>query len=114
MTEITENRTVIRFLCADIVRVSWADATGLKTLEAVLEDISPLGACIQVEEPIPPDVELTLAADDNNLSGVVSYCVYRDYGFFAGIRFLGTNWSTGIFLPQHLIDLRVLVARCAD
>jgi hypothetical protein len=42
----------------------------------------------------------------------VQYCLYRDYGYFAGIRLLEeTKWSSGIFIPQHLTDLGSLVER---
>lgn len=114
----TERRLEGRFLCADVVHVTWLQDPRIRTLEAVLEDISPLGACVQTEEQIPLGVEITLTGADRNdgksLSGLVSYCVYRDYGHFVGIRFLHTEWSSSVFLPEHLIDLQTLVHRCTD
>jgi hypothetical protein len=113
-----ERRLEGRFLCADVVHVTWLEDAGIRSLEAVLEDISALGACVQVEEQIPLGIEITLIASNKNeekaLSGIVSYCVYRDYGYFVGIRFRKAPWSTGVFLPEHLIDLQNLVHRCAD
>jgi hypothetical protein len=111
----TERRLEGRFLCADVVRLTRTDGKRLRTLEAVLEDISPLGACVQVEEEVPLGVEVELSAAGKSLRGVVSYCVYRDYGYFAGIHFHDqTHWSKGVFVPDHLTNLRTLAERVAD
>src|ERR1041385_3703148 len=109
-----ERRGESRFLCADMVRVDWlaGDPAGggsrvdLRTAEAVLEDISALGACVQVEERIPPGAKISISVGSGliesspavRFSGRVSYCVYRDYGYFAGIKFSDeTRWSSGVF-----------------
>jgi hypothetical protein len=113
--ENTERRFEDRFLCADVVRLSRMDGDRLKTLEAILEDISPPGACVQVEEEIPLGAEVALTAGSMSLSGIVSWCVFRDYGYFVGIHFLDeTHWSKGIFVPDHLTNLRALTGRAAD
>jgi hypothetical protein len=113
--ENTERRLEGRFLCADVVKVTRVEGDPRKTLEAVLEDISPLGACVQVEEQIPLGMEVVLSSGGKCLSGVVSYCVYRDYGFFVGIHFLDeTHWSKGVFVPDHLTSLAALAMRCMD
>jgi len=132
-----ERRFESRFLCADLVRVDWLadDGPGVnsRTVEAVLEDISALGACVQVEERIPPGAAISISVRSPpvgaesekrgaeleklgagsekpaRFSGHVSYCVYRDYGYFVGIRFSDENrWSSGVFEPQHLTDLEAL------
>ena len=77
---MTERRTKKRLLCADLVRVDWR----VRTLEGVLEDISPQGACVQLDEPIPPGEAMSIsrpAADDALFQGLVTYCVRRDCGF---------------------------------
>ena len=92
------------------------DDTGvlLCSAEAVLEDISPHGACIQVEEPIPTGVPILISAERDEtarLAGEVSYCVFRDYGYFIGVRFAEeTLWSSTSFRPQHLTNLATLAA----
>jgi|SRR5579863_2530178 len=135
-----ERRLESRFLCADIVKVEWKAVAGpsalpgaggyiSRTVEAVLEDISALGACVQVEEPIPPGISVSISLGAGNeaersenaqrsrnvqLAGNVSYCVYRDYGYFVGIRFSNeTRWSSGIFEPQHLTNLETLMLPAA-
>src|ERR1019366_6960107 len=109
---MNERRIESRFLCADLVKVEWLIDDGNKTIriaEAVLEDISALGACVQVEERIPAGAAILVSVGDEEVarfSGRVSYCVYRDYGYFVGIRFSDeTHWSSGTFLPQHLTSL---------
>jgi hypothetical protein len=111
-----------RFLCADLVRVEWlaggaAGATP-RTAEAVLEDISPLGACVQVDEYIPPGAAISISTiagladivETTRFTGQAAYCVYRDYGYFVGIRFSNeTRWSNGVFEPLHLTNLEDLL-----
>jgi hypothetical protein len=122
---MNERRFESRFLCADLVKADWmAGEDEFRTVEAVLEDISPVGACIQVEERIPLGVPIAISAtsakdaankanpDDGGQAsffGIVSYCVYRDYGYFVGIRLSDeTRWSQGVFNPQHLTNLAEL------
>ena len=48
-----QQRVEGRFLCADLVRLDWIagdEIFGPNT--ALLEDISPLGGCVQLEEPV--------------------------------------------------------------
>ena len=107
-----------------MVRVEWKAEAGpsalpgasgeiLRTVEAVLEDISALGACVQVEEAIPTGISVSISFGVGNkaqLSGSVSYCAYRDYGYFVGIQFSNEmRWSSGVFEPQHLTDLEALM-----
>jgi hypothetical protein len=103
---ILERRFEGRFLCADLVSVSWGD---FQKVGAVLEDISPLGACVQLEESIPLDTPITLSIGAARLSGHVCYSVFRDYGQFVGIRFADDmEWSAEIVVPQHLTNLETI------
>jgi hypothetical protein len=121
---MNERRFESRYLCADMVRIEWKAEAGpdalpgaggeiLRTVEAVLEDICALGACAQLEEPVPPGTAVSMSFGAGNkaqLSGSVSYCAYRDYGYFVGIQFSNEmRWSSGIFLPQHLTNLEALM-----
>jgi hypothetical protein len=112
-----ERRIESRFLCADLVKVEWLTGEGnkmLRTADAALEDISALGACVQIDEQIPPGTPILVSVmgeDIARFSGVVSYCVFRDYGYFAGLRFSDeTHWSSSEFEPQHLTDLEAMIA----
>jgi hypothetical protein len=103
---MSERRLESRFLCADLVRVTWFSGDGTaQTADAVLEDISHLGACVQVEETIVEGAPVHFTIGASTFTGNVSYCVYRDYGYFVGIRFSGESaWSRDLVLPQHLIN----------
>jgi hypothetical protein len=104
-TCMNERRFEGRCLCAQLVRVEWPGGV----VEAVLEDISALGGCVQVEEPIPLGSALALSIGESNFDGHVCYCVFRDYGYFVGIRFSkDTVWSRDQVVPQHLTDLRAI------
>ncbi len=100
-----ERRIEKRLLCADLVRIDWKAGT----VEGVLEDISPQGASVETEEPIPPG-ELVSMGDPAGqfalFSGLVTYCERRDCAYLLGVRFTGpTAWSRGIFKPQHLTNV---------
>src|SRR5438874_3688645 len=103
---MSERRFEGRLLCADLVRVDWMTAEDeFRTAEAVLEDISEHGACVQIEEKIPLGATISISARETRFYGHVSYCLYRDYGYFVGVRLSDeTAWSSGVFEPQHLID----------
>lgn len=101
---MTERRQEKRLLCADLVRIDW----NIRTLEGVLEDISSQGACVQVEEQIPPGEAISIAepaAEYALFTGMVTYCVHHDYGYQIGVRFTSpAAWSCGVFEPQHLTN----------
>ena len=107
---MNERRMESRFLCADLVKVSWFVAEGeARAVEAVLEDISHVGGSVQVEEEIPLGTEIQLTIGDWTFDGEVCYCTYRDYGYFVGIRFSDdTVWSSDQVAPQHLVNLQAL------
>ncbi|HVW83796.1 MAG TPA: PilZ domain-containing protein [Bryobacteraceae bacterium] len=108
---MTEKRVEDRYLCADLVRVDWLRGEDeFQTVEAVLEDISPLGGCVQVDHPIPLGATLTITIGESRLTGHVCYCAYRDYGYFVGVRFAGgSGWSCEAVAPRHLVNLQTLL-----
>jgi len=113
---MTDRRYQPRLLCADLVEIEWKDKTG-KARRAVanLEDISLSGACLQLDQAIPLHTSLKISYPNGRLAGKVQYCVYREIGFFLGVRFEpGTKWSQRHFRPLHLFDPRRMVARNGD
>jgi hypothetical protein len=111
-----ERRAEARFLCADLVAVEWQDASGkTQRIEAILEDISPSGACLQCDRSIPPETALHVLHPAGRLDGAVKYCLYRDIGYFIGMAFdPGHGWSASDFSPDHLLDLSQLMERGID
>jgi hypothetical protein len=106
-----ERRTEVRMLCADMVDVGWQDEAGRTTnATGLLEDISPSGACLQVEMPVPPGVPIRWSSRGHEFSGNVRYCVYREIGYFVGVEFVAdSKWSGRTYQPQHLLDLQKLL-----
>jgi hypothetical protein len=106
-----ERRNDSRYLCADLAQVEW-----LKGKEdAILEDISELGGCVQTENPIPLGSSVMLTIHDAKFFGSVCYCFYRDYGYFVGIHFSDeTVWSIDKVTPEHLTNLQAIARNAAE
>ena len=100
-------------LCADLIEVCWNGAGGKRQkAQAVLEDISASGACLQMEGPIPLGSVVRWHSPKQDFHGSVRYCVYREIGYFVGVQFDSTSrWSKKAFRPQHLLDLEQLFHR---
>jgi hypothetical protein len=98
-------------LCADMVEVGWRDRAGeWYTVTGLLEDISPSGACLQLDQVVPTGVEIRWKSRQNEFVGRVRYCLYREIGYFVGVEFIsGSKWSESDFRPQHLLDLQKLM-----
>lgn len=95
-----------------MLEVSWKDTTGHNgQATALLEDISPSGACLQLETAIPLASEIRWTSPKQEFSGHVRYCVYREIGYFVGVEFASAiRWSSKRFKPQHMLNLQTLVA----
>ena len=116
-----ERRSEIRMMCADLVEVRWRGSEGKRhKVSGLLEDISPSGACLQLESPIPvgADVHWSTTIPDRpkrraakiEFFGCVRYCEYREIGYFVGIEFDSrSKWSRSSYRPQHLLDLKHLL-----
>lgn len=110
-----ERRSEVRMLCADMVEVSWSDDSGrARRATALLEDIARSGACLQFEHPVPIDTEVRIKCPNETLEGTVRYCVYREIGYFVGVKFSpGFQWSRRQFEPEHLLDLEEMMKKRA-
>ncbi|MBI3207947.1 MAG: PilZ domain-containing protein [Candidatus Solibacter usitatus] len=108
-----ERRTENRLWCSELVQV-WCkeeDAWIRKGI-AVLEDISPSGACIQIEAALPLDAAVRIRHADWKVEGVVRYCVHKEEGFFIGLRLdEGCKWNEQTFRPKHLLNPDKLTTR---
>ena len=101
-----ERRWERRLLCADLVEIEWQAPEGRKCrTTAILEDISPSGACLQSDVPLPVEARIHVRHGKKKLEGTVSYCAYHDIGYYAGVTFTAKQkWSRRIFRPKHLVD----------
>jgi hypothetical protein len=111
-----ERRWERRLLCADVVEVRWRDEAGRShNATALLEDISRSGACLQTDVPIPVEALVHVRHGRKTLEGKVSYCAYREIGYFSGIQFAPKqHWSQRVFRPKHLVDPSKLEAEAQD
>ena len=106
-----ERRSEVRMMCADMVEVCWKDHAGKKRQSTgLLEDISPSGACLQLETAVPVGIPIRWQSPKHQFSGRVQYCVYREIGYFVGVLFdASVRWSKAAYRPRHLLDLKRLV-----
>lgn len=97
MPVMDERRSEARMLCANMLEVFRKDSSGTRgEATALLEDISPSGACLQLETPIPLASEIRWTSPNQEFKGNVRYCAYREIGYFVGVEFASTvRWSTG-------------------
>ena len=109
-----ERRMESRYLCADIVRICWQQNGHQEqhSVDGVLEDIASRGICVQLDEAIPAGTPVHVFLGEVDYAGHVEYCTYQEIGYFIGVVFDdAARWTTHIFQPQHLTDLRELVDR---
>lgn len=113
---MAEKRIEPRLMCADLVDIEWHDGKGrAQHAVANLEDISALGACIQVENEIPLRTTVWMTVMDVEYVGEIRYCVFREYGYFLGVQFEpGVKWNSRVFKPHHLFDPRRLLDAWPD
>ena len=106
-----DRRAEPRMMCADMVGVEWTDDLGqARKCTGLLEDISPQGACLQLDDPMPLGTALDIEYHKTSLRGSVSYCYFSEIGYWVGVRFgPRTKWSPKRFRPRHLLDLKKLL-----
>jgi hypothetical protein len=108
-----ERRSEPRSMCADMLEVRWLGPSGkTRRLTAVLEEISPSGACLQLERPVPVGAEMRWDCPGQRFAGSVRYCIYREIGYYVGVQFHpGAKWSKRAYAPEHLLELDKLLER---
>jgi hypothetical protein len=101
-------RNALRSLCADLLKIRWTDESGAGRREvATLEDISPTGACLKVENPIPVGTTLTILYPSGSYQGRVQHCDPQMDWYFVGVEFTpGYRWSREQYEPAHLLQFR--------
>lgn len=107
---MSERRNDRRLLCADMVPIEWTGDLGeLRNEVALLEDISPLGLCLQTEGALPEGCLVLINLNGTQTRAMVRYCCWREIGYFTGLTFApGSSWSSERFRPRHLTDPMIL------
>jgi hypothetical protein len=104
-----QRRSEPRFLCADLVKIRVAGSAKSKVAAvANLEDISPSGACLQVEEAILEGTDIQILCSRCRLRGKVRYCQFVETGYNVGVQFdKPKSWNLKRFEPRHFLALRI-------
>ena len=106
---MNDRRSEPRFMCADLVKVRIEDAAGAREVMAILEDISPSGACIQLEAAELEGADVEVICATCRLRGRVRYCRAAPLGYDIGIAFEERrSWSRQRFAPKHLLEVPVV------
>ena len=94
-----DRRREPRHLCSHLLEVTAANGRQ----QAVLEDLSPEGAAVAVENAIEAATVVELSAPDFCARTEVRYCLRREADFRVGLRFTeGFRWHPGVWQPEHL------------
>ena len=109
-SHMADKRIEPRLMCADLVDIERQDVKGrLQRTVANLEDISAIGACLQVDSEIPLRTTVRMTVMKVQYTGEIRYCVFRESGYFLGVEFEpGVKWNSRAFKPLHLFDPRRL------
>lgn len=102
--------SVDRFLCLDMLRVSWVSAFGRATSEcAILMEIWGSGVVLQTETEIPKDSILTLMTPNGPVCAKVTACGRDDYGFLIEVKVDSSErWFPNSYCPADLMPVRPL------
>ena len=101
-----ERRTQQRFMCAGLVSVAVKQPGALKEEPIIgnLEDISPSGACVQLDARVAEGADIEIICGGCRLRGQVRYCRYVGIGYDTGIAFDSPGaWSRQRYEPAHLL-----------
>jgi len=96
-------------LCSELVKIVTPGADG-PPAEAVanLEDISPSGACVQLDEAIRVGTDIEIVCSACTLKGKVRYCRFVEIGYEVGVELdPQAAWDRQQFEPDHLLDIPV-------
>jgi hypothetical protein len=106
---MSKKRREDRNLCADLIQISWRLEDHSRHSEwATLEDISSSGACVKLDDTIPPETPVFLRFPKGSCNARVKYCVADHGGYLVGVEFeSGYRWSRSKFRPDHLIQFRL-------
>ena len=94
-------------ICSDVVTVRWPRSGKQERMEtAVLEEIGPDGAVVQLENEVSCHTTVRLDCSTAGFDGVIRECRYeKGLGYFVKIFFAADQqWSTDVYQPRHLMD----------
>jgi len=97
-------------MCAELLTIKWTDKGHIRSEEGALEDISPTGASLKLQDPIPVETEVAVHYPKGKYLGKVKHCTFQETGYVIGIAFDdGYRWSKTDFQPSYLFEVPVVV-----
>lgn len=100
-----DRRNNNRLFCADLIEVVWSDGRMSRHNVANLEDISPTGVCLMLENPLPLGTEVMVRVGQTELKGITRHATSGEAGFLVGIEFHpDSRWSADLYEPEHMLD----------
>jgi PilZ domain-containing protein len=105
---MNERRAEPRLMCSDLVTVELENQG--QTLVANLEDISPSGACLEMQQAVPAGAKMVLDCSGCRFRGKVKYCVFNQTGYQVGVQLTERKWSKENYEPEHLLDAPLIHA----
>ncbi|HEV3329411.1 MAG TPA: PilZ domain-containing protein [Bryobacteraceae bacterium] len=105
-----QRRSEERFMCADLVKIQVGRGRK-RTHETVanLEDISPSGACLQLETAVQEGADVQILCARCKLRGKIKYCRLIESGYCVGVEFnKPKSWTLRRFKPRHFLDIALL------
>jgi hypothetical protein len=105
-SSMKNNRKEGRILTSHLLAVEWHDQAHRPRWSVVnLEDISASGACLQLEEPLPPGESVILHYTEGQLPACVRHCRHCEDTYFVGVEFaFNCAWSCEVFEPASMLD----------
>ena len=104
--KMRERRREPRSMCAELVKVRIDEASGVREEVANLEDISPSGACVQLEAATREGADIEIVCAKCSLKGKVRYCRFVELGYDVGVAFDRPRaWDRRKYTPEHLLQL---------
>jgi hypothetical protein len=97
-------RSEPRFMCSESVNILVNDGGTLEEGIANLEDISPSGACVHLEEAVRVGANIEILCSTCSFKGTVRNCRYTVAGFDVGMEFANAKaWNLERYEPKHLL-----------
>jgi hypothetical protein len=104
-----DRRTEHRFLCSDIVQVSWIWDGRAHEEHTNMEDVSPSGCRLLMDQAVAESTPIDIRCGEHLFRGAVRYCRQTEIGFDIGVQFTQPGaWDREEFEPKHLLDARSL------
>ena len=108
-----EKRSEPRYMCSELVNIliHHEDQTVQQAI-ANLEDISPSGACVQLEKAIRLGADIEIVCSTCRFKGKVRNCRFAGSGYDVGVAFDKPRaWDAARYEPEHLLPVETGLAQ---